>query len=286
TSPCSGDGVENIQNITIDDAGDELTCSDTAPAISGTVAPENNMSLPFYGEDAFGVWELVLFDGHNGDGGQINSASVTFCDLKINTNVPSLELSDIIVEKNTSYTITEENMLATTAGEFSSEQKYILVTLPQKGVLEYQGTILSVGDTFVQKNLRGGDLKYINTQDAAFSDEFKVDVVNAAKGWLPDNTVSIREATLSIDSNTLQGVSFWPNPVKNIFNIKITNSDAEKVFISLFDLRGRKILKYFEEPKNNIFVKEINTQNISSGLYLLTVQQGNKKTTQKIIITK
>ena len=285
TSPCSTDGVPDIQNITIDDAADELSCSGVVPAISGSVAPENNMSLPFYGKDAFGMWKLELFDANDGDGGQINSASITVCDLKVNTNIPSLELSDIIVEKNMSYTISGENMFATSEGEFSSTQVYILVTLPQKGFLEYEGNTLSVGDTFVQKKLQRGALKYINTQDTAFSDEFKVDVVNAAKGWLPDNTVSIREATLSIDSNTLQGVSFWPNPVKNIFNVKITNPDAEKVFISLFDLQGREILQVSEVSNNATFTKEINLRNISSGIYLLSVQQGKKKSINKIIVS-
>ncbi|MDB9842787.1 T9SS type A sorting domain-containing protein, partial [Polaribacter sp.] len=220
-----------------------------------------------------------------GDGGQINTASITICDLRLNTNRPSLELSDIIVEKNTSYTISDENMLATSAGEFSSTQIYTLVTVPEKGFLEYQGTVLSVGDTFVQKQLGRGDLKYTNTQTTAFSDEFKVDVLNAAKGWLPDNTVSIREATLSLESNILQGVSFWPNPVKNIFNVKITNSNAEKVFISLFDLQGREILQVSEASNNATFTKEINLRNISTGIYLLSVQQGKKKSINKIIVS-
>ena len=285
TSPCSGDGVPDIQNITIDDAADELACSSDTPAISGAVAPENNMSIPFYGEDAIGVWELILFDGYNGDGGQINNASITLCDLMVNTNKPSLELSDIIVEKNTSYTISDENMLATTEGEFAGTQVYTLVTLPQKGFLEYEGVVLVVGDTFVQKNLSKGALKFINTQDSSFSDEFKVDIVNAAKGWLPDNTISIREATLSIDSNKLQGVSFWPNPVKNSFNVKVTNLGAEKIFISLFDLQGREILKVSEAANSGTFTKEINLRNISSGIYLLSVQQGNKKSIKKIIVS-
>ena len=285
TSPCSGDGVPDIQNITIDDAADELACSSDTPAISGAVAPENNMSLPFYGEDAIGVWELILFDGYNGDGGQINNASITLCDLMVNTNKPSLELSDIIVEKNTSYTISDENMLATTEGEFAGTQVYTLVTLPQKGFLEYEGVVLVVGDTFVQKNLSKGALKFINTQDSSFSDEFKVDIVNAAKGWLPDNTISIREATLSTDSNKLQGVSFWPNPVKNSFNVKVTNLGAEKTFISLFDLQGREILKVSEAANSGTFTKEINLRNISSGIYLLSVQQGNKKSIKKIIVS-
>ena len=95
TSPCSGDGVPDIQDITIDDAAAELACSGVAPAISGSVAPERSMSLPFYGKDAFGEWELILYDAYDGDGGQINSASITVCDLQTNTNTPSLQHSDI-----------------------------------------------------------------------------------------------------------------------------------------------------------------------------------------------
>ena len=102
---------------------------------------------------------------------------------------------------------------------------------------------------------------------------------------MPNNTIKIAEATLSLESNTLQGVSFWPNPVKNIFNVKIINLDAEKVFISLFDLQGREILQVSEASNSQIFTKEINLRNISSGVYLLSVQQGKKKSINKIIVS-
>ena len=102
---------------------------------------------------------------------------------------------------------------------------------------------------------------------------------------MSNSTIKITEATLSLDSNVLQGVSFWPNPVKNIFNVKITNSDAEKVFISLFDLQGREILQVSEASNSAVFTKEINLRNISSGIYLLSVQQGKKKSINKIIVS-
>jgi len=102
---------------------------------------------------------------------------------------------------------------------------------------------------------------------------------------LSGNTIKITEATLSLESNTLQGVSFWPNPVKNIFNVKITNLDTEKVFISLFDLQGREVLQVYEVSNNATFIKEINLRNISSGIYLLSVQQGKKKSINKIIVS-
>jgi len=284
TNPCSGDGVADIQNITIDDAADELECSDEVPAISGAVAPENNMSLHFYGKDAIGKWELILYDANDGDGGQINSASITVCDLQTNTSIPSLQHSDIVVNKNTSYTITNADMIAT-SDEGGATHIYTLLSVPNKGSLELNGVTLFTGDTFRQKEVGRGFLKYINTQTASFSDEFKIDVINGVNGWLPNNTIKIAEATLSLESNTLQGVSFWPNPVKNIFNVKIINLDAEKVFISLFDLQGREILQVSEASNSQIFTKEINLRNISSGVYLLSVQQGNKKSINKIIVS-
>ncbi len=283
-NPC--DGVDDISDTTFDDAAEDLACSSSAPAISGSIAPINNMSLPFSGKDAFGEWKLVVFDGVSGDGGSINTASITVCTIETNTNIPSLAQSDIIVAQNSTYTITSGDIEATTSSELPNEQIFTLTTIPEKGSLEMNGTILSVGDQFNQNELSSGLIKYTNTQVNSFSDEFKVDVTNGANGWLPNNTIKIIEATLSLDNNTLEGVSFWPNPAKNRFNIKMINSDNTKLTISLFDLQGRKIIQVFEEPKNNIFTKEINLENISSGIYLVSIQQGNKKAIKKIIISK
>jgi subtilisin-like proprotein convertase family protein len=283
-NPC--DGVDNISDTTFDDAAEDLACSSSAPAISGSIAPINNMSLPFLGKDALGEWKLVVFDGDSGDGGRINTASITICTIETNTNIPSLTHSDIIVEQNSTYTITSGDIEATTSSESPSEQIFTLTTLPEKGSLELNGTVLSVGDQFNQNELSSGLINFTNTQINSFNDEFKVDVTNGANGWLPNNIIKISGATLSLDNTTLEGVSFWPNPAKNRFNIKMINSDTTKVTISLFDLQGRKIIQVFDESKNNTFTKEINLENISSGIYLISIQQGNKKAIKKIIISK
>jgi subtilisin-like proprotein convertase family protein len=283
-NPC--DGVDNISDTTFDDAAEDLACSSSAPAISGSIAPINNMSLPFLGKDALGEWKLVVFDGDSGDGGRINTASITICTIETNTNTPSLTHSDIIVEQNSTYTITSGDIEATTSSESPSEQIFTLTTLPEKGSLELNGTVLSVGDQFNQNELSSGLINFTNTQINSFNDEFKVDVTNGANGWLPNNIIKISGATLSLDNTTLEGVSFWPNPAKNRFNIKMINSDTTKVTISLFDLQGRKIIQVFDESKNNTFTKEINLENISSGIYLISIQQGNKKAIKKIIISK
>jgi subtilisin-like proprotein convertase family protein len=273
-------------NATFNDAANPLTCNASTPAISGAIAPSNNMSLPFSGKDAFGEWKLITNDTYDGDGGQINSASITLCTLETNTIIPSLTQSDIIVEKNTTHTITDKDIMASTTTEYAKFQVFTLVVPPIKGHLEFNGAILSAGDTFNQKEISRGNITYTNTETSSFSDEFKVDIVNKEKGWLPNQTVKIREVTLSLEDNYIEGLVLWPNPVSNSLKIQFKNSDTNEVIIGLFDLQGRQILKSFEASKTNIFTREINVQKIASGIYLLTIQQGNKRTTKKILVSR
>jgi len=279
----SGDDI----NATFDDSANELNCNSLAPTISGSIAPLNNMSLPFAGRNAFGEWKLIVNDPYDQDGGQINSASLKICTLETNTIIPILNHSEIVVDRNSTYNILDSDMLASTESERSDKQIYTLVGLPTMGHLEKRGEILSLGDTFNQKEVSRGAISYVNSMENAFNDEFKVDLINEAKGWLANQTINIREtSSLSLSDNSLEEFSLWPNPVKNSVKIKFQNSDMNKVSISLFDLQGRQILNFIEDSKTNIYTKEINVQNVISGIYLLTIQQGNKRITKKILISK
>jgi subtilisin-like proprotein convertase family protein len=278
--------IADIGNVTFDDAANALECNQTAPAISGSIAPINNMSAFYAGKNALGEWKLIVFDDYDKDGGQINSASISICTLATNTNIPSLALSDITVDKNATYTITSGDINASTTDDIESNQIFTLITLPEKGYLEISGVVLSIGDQFNQQDISGGLVNYTNTQTNSFSDAFKVDVTNSSKGWLPNNTIKISAATLSLEENLLEEISLWPNPVKGILRIKINNVNNEEVSISLFDLQGRQISTSVNKVTNTIFTREMETKNISSGVYLLRIEQGNKKATKKIIIAK
>ncbi|UAM97727.1 S8 family serine peptidase [Polaribacter litorisediminis] len=283
-NPCGE--IANISNVTFDDDANPLNCNNIAPAISGPVKPINNMSAPYTGKNALGEWKLIVDDGWDLDGGQINAASISICTVQKNTNIPSLALSDIIVDKNSTYTITSSDISASTTDDVATNQIFTLVSLPTKGYLEIRGVQLSLGDQFDQHKINAGFINYVNTQTDSFSDEFKVDVTNSSKGWLPNKTINIREATLSLEKNVLEEISLWPNPTKGILNIKINNVNNEDVKISLLDLQGRQISTSINKVTNAKFTKEIETRNISAGVYLLRIQQGNKKATKKIIVSK
>ena len=278
--------ADNISNTTFDDDGDSLFCGFGTPAILGTLKPQNNMSNPFIGKNALGEWKLKVEDNAESNGGQINAVSITICASSENTNVPTFTSTSLVLGGSSDYIITATNMNASSASETEEQQVFTLVELPLKGVLNKEGTALVAGDTFTQSDIIAGKITFTNSEIGSFTDQFKVDVTNEAKGWLPNQTITIQEGVLRLNEFSLNEVSLWPNPVKGILNVKLKNATNEDVRISLFDLQGRKITTSVDKVTNAIFIKEVDTKNISSGVYLLSIEQGNKKATKKIIISK
>jgi hypothetical protein len=91
------------------------------------------------------------------------------------------------------------------------------------------------------------------------------------------------EESLSINENTLANFGIYPNPNNGIFNLKgsfITNNRLE---ISIYDVRGRRVYenKFNSTPNFN---EQIHIENVASGLYIVTLSDGTNTATKKIII--
>ncbi len=92
--------------------------------------------------------------------------------------------------------------------------------------------------------------------------------------------LNIEEMTSAVDFKNA-----YPNPSKGITCIPVQTLSSVKGSIKLFDIAGREIATIFEgeftRGNSNYF---INTQEISSGAYLLILQQGEVKQAQKLMI--
>jgi len=93
------------------------------------------------------------------------------------------------------------------------------------------------------------------------------------------------EVTLSDDENQLNtGVLVYPNPVKNgYFTVSHQQAfDGSDVDLKLFDLQGRMVI---DKKIKNAPQVEVNLEsNLSSGVYLLKLSDGNLSKTMKLII--
>ncbi|MDO5979214.1 reprolysin-like metallopeptidase [Flavivirga spongiicola] len=91
------------------------------------------------------------------------------------------------------------------------------------------------------------------------------------------------EATLSTHEFSFENFKIFPNPNKGKFTINFNASISNKINIDVHDLRGRTIFKNSYKGTGH-FNKIISLNNVQSGMYILNVSDGIKKSTRKIIV--
>lgn len=81
----------------------------------------------------------------------------------------------------------------------------------------------------------------------------------------------------------LTDFSLYPNPNNGNFTIQFTSDSSNDVAVTVHDLRGRQV--YTKSFQNNgLFNQELSLNNTASGIYLVTVQDGNRKEVKKIVV--
>ena len=103
-------------------------------------------------------------------------------------------------------------------------------------------------------------------------------------GEVEDYTVTVEEATATIEDFAFSGFNLYPNPSKGAFNLNFDVVNTEKVTVQLFDIRGRLIGEKNFLNTNTRFSESISFQKAAAGLYLVKITNGNKQTTRKLVI--
>ena len=114
----------------------------------------------------------------------------------------------------------------------------------------------------------------------------------AAKSTSTANTISSVTLTLcktettivlASESYGLDNFVIYPNPNKGNFNIQFSSNSGNEIQVNIHDLRGRQI---FTKSYNNsgLFNETLQLNNVQSGIYLVTVQDGSRKEIKKIIV--
>ena len=91
------------------------------------------------------------------------------------------------------------------------------------------------------------------------------------------------EQSLSTEEFSVEDFSIFPNPNQGEFTVKLNSASSNDITIDVFDIRGRRIFNNsYVNDANFSEVVKLNT--VQSGMYLVSVSDGEKKTTKKIII--
>jgi len=90
---------------------------------------------------------------------------------------------------------------------------------------------------------------------------------------------SLANISLGVASNTIAGFGVYPNPVKGN-SLTVTTSSTEAKTVNIFNVLGRKIFSQRFSSMN----KTMDISEISSGVYIMKVSEGNNIATKKLII--
>lgn len=91
------------------------------------------------------------------------------------------------------------------------------------------------------------------------------------------------QAQLSVNDNQFSNLKIYPNPTIGKVNVSFEPKSNENIVLEVHDIRGRAILNKTYQS-NSRFEETLTLDNTQSGMYLLSITNGNQKVTKKIIV--
>lgn len=95
--------------------------------------------------------------------------------------------------------------------------------------------------------------------------------------------VCSQTATLITENFGLDNFGIFPNPNNGNFSVKFDSNSSNEISIEVHDIRGRQI---FNKAYQNtgLFEQNVQLNNVETGVYMVTVKDGNRKEVKKIVI--
>lgn len=129
-------------------------------------------------------------------------------------------------------------------------------------------------------------LSVFNGQNPQGNWVFRVrDAVTGRFGTINSASVNICNQTFTLGNPDLESVAFtlYPNPNKGNFTIQFKSDSIDRVQIFVHDILGKQV--YSNSFDNTVYFNEnIQLSDVSAGIYLVTVVDGERRTVKKIIV--
>jgi len=88
---------------------------------------------------------------------------------------------------------------------------------------------------------------------------------------------------LSTNDFSIDDFAIFPNPNNGEFTVKLNSNSGNEISIDVYDIRGRRIFNNAYDNGSD-FNQTVKLNNVQSGLYLVTVKDGNRNITKKIVV--
>lgn len=252
------------------------------PTNVGAIYRPENPLAPFKGKNTAGAWKLVIKDGTIGSGGTLQEFKVEFCS-SASLNPPVLVKNEPLkVNSGQNKPITSDLLLSTDANNTAAQLTYILVTIPQNGRLEKNGTVLALGDRFTQADIDGGLVRYFDNGSGQASDYFKFVVTDGEGGFVATPRFVINATVGANEATDLSGTfSVFPNPATGLVWVAFGQPLLSETHISLFNTSGQ-LLQSVIMPVG-MERRTLDVSALPTGMYWVKIEDKTGTGTQRVV---
>jgi len=96
-------------------------------------------------------------------------------------------------------------------------------------------------------------------------------------------TICSETVALSTENFGLANFKIYPNPNNGNFTVQFDSNSGNDIKVAVHDIRGRQIFDK-SYANNGLFSENLSLSNVQAGIYLVTVQDGERKEVKKIVI--
>jgi len=255
-------------NLGIDDQSlDFFQC----PINTGRIYRPESPLAAFNGENMKGNWTLRLEDKASGNGGRLQNFDLELC-ANVVLNPPFLTRNEVLkIHPKDTRIIDRIMLLSEDMNNTATEIKYILVSVPNHGLLTWNGNPMEAGSLFTQEDIDNQKIKYLHTSDNENDDKFSFIVSDGQGGWIGITNFKI-EVDSDFPSDVInqsinERILLYPNPAHDILNILMIDREEGNFKVTITDVTGRTI-RSFPFSSSSGFVE---IQDLQSGVYVLRI---------------
>ncbi|MDO8365217.1 MAG: M12 family metallo-peptidase [Saprospiraceae bacterium] len=266
-------------NIGFDDgAGAVFSCP---PPSTNTSSKPSGLLNTFNGEDAAGVWTLRIKDNAVSSGGSLTGFDLQICSNEA-TNPPVITVNNILQPVSGNNAAIDASFLkAEDSNNVPSELVFTLVTVPQNGLLESNGSVMPIGGQFTQFDIDNGALRYFDYGFNAGTDEFRF-VVSDGEGGMATGTYQI--SPLVGTKDPLSGLAFnlSPNPANDVLRLSINETLTSDALVSMYNTAGQRVRTWSLAAGNTFLTMQI--ADLPDGVYAVSIENETVRGVKKVVV--
>ncbi len=284
---CSIQSV-NLNSINFDDeTTKKFECTSTN--LVGSFLPKEKLAA-FIGDTLKSgtIWKLRLKSTEGG--GKIKNWGLKFC-YNVNLKNPYAERNTTLpVAPGKARLVSDTFLLIKDDNNLPEELTFTLLSVPTHGTLNFQGKSLKIGDTFRQSSINSKNVSYTHSGDGSTSDAFVFTVQDSEGGFYGSPTFKIAIdpnapvlGTKENDAALEKNISLYPNPTTGDLTIEFRSIGAGKIAVQVYNPQGQLLRNQNFSASNRL---ELNLNDLSSGVYFLTIRANNAVAVRRVVVSK